>query len=167
VVHHRVGWLNWFFIGLSWIGTDGAVFLVVAAVLALLWRRPRVFVLVAAADLVAQLLSLGLRDWIDRRRPSLVYPEPRPLVHVPHSGSFPSGHATAAFACATVIAWQAPRLAFPAFVLAGAIAWSRVYDGVHWPLDVVGGAALGLLIATALLMLVGVRPRSRPETQAG
>jgi undecaprenyl-diphosphatase len=123
-------------------------------------------VLALAADVAAEWLSYELRDWVGRRRPPLVYPEPRPLVHVPHSGSFPSGHATAAFACATVIAWRAPRLAFPAFVLAGAIAWSRVYVGVHWPLDVLGGAVLGVLIATALLMLVAVRPRSRPARQA-
>lgn len=135
--------------------------------LALLWRRPWLFALVLASDLVAQLLSYGLRDWIGRRRPPLVYPEPRPLVHLPHSGSFPSGHSTAAFACAAVIAWRAPRFAFPAFLLAGAIAWSRVYVGVHWPLDVFGGAALGLLVATALLMLAEVRPRSRPETRTG
>ena len=138
-----------------------------AAVLAVLWWRPWLLVLVLASDVVAQLLSFGLRDWIDRRRPPLVYPEPKPLVHVPHSGSFPSGHATSAFACATVIAWQAPRLAFPSFLLAGAIAWSRVYVGVHWPLDVLGGAALGILIATALLMLVRALPRSRRETPAG
>jgi membrane-associated phospholipid phosphatase len=136
-------------------------------VLALLWRRPRLFVFVAVSDLVADLLSYGLRDWIGRRRPPLVYPEPKPLVHVPHSGSFPSGHATVAFACATVIAWKVPRLAFPAFVLAGAIAWSRVYVGVHWPLDVLGGAALGVLVAIALLMLVAIRPRSPREKPAG
>ena len=167
VLHHRVGWLNWLFVFLSWIGTDGAVFLVAAALLALLWRRPGLLVLVVGSDLVAELLSYGLRDWIGRRRPPLVYPEPKPLVHVPHSGSFPSGHATAAFACATVLAWRAPRLAFPAFVLAGAIAWSRVYVGVHWPLDVLGGAVLGILIATALLMLVAIPRRSRRATPAG
>ena len=143
------------------------MFLVAAAVVALLWRRPWLLVLVLASDLVAELLSYGMRDWIGRRRPPLVYQQPKPLVHVPHSGSFPSGHATAAFACATVIAWRAPRLAFPAFVLAGAIAWSRVYVGVHWPLDVLGGAALGLLIATALLMLSAAPRRSPRATRAG
>jgi undecaprenyl-diphosphatase len=143
------------------------VFLVAAAVLALLWRRPWILALVLTSDIAAQLLSYGLRDWIGRRRPPLVYPEPKPLVHVPHSGSFPSGHSTAAFACATVIAWRAPRFAFPAFLLAGAIAWSRVYVGVHWPLDVLGGSALGVLVATALLMLVRALPRSRPATPAG
>jgi undecaprenyl-diphosphatase len=136
-------------------------------VLALLWRRPGLLVLVLASDLVAQLLSYGMRDWIGRRRPPLVYPEPKPLVHVPHSGSFPSGHATAAFACATVLAWRAPRLAFPAFALAAAIACSRVYVGVHWPLDVLAGSALGALIATALLMLAAAPRRSPRATRAG
>ena len=125
-----------------------------ALILAVLWRRPWLFVAVLAADVVADALSYGLRDWIDRRRPPLVYPEPKPLVGVPHSGSFPSGHAATAFACATVIARTAPRLAVPAFVLAAAIAWSRVYVGVHWPLDVLGGAVLGVLVAIALLTLV-------------
>ena len=162
-----MGWLDWLFVGLSWIGTEGAVFLVIGLALAFLWRRPWLFVLLLSADAAADLISLGLRDWIGRRRPPLVYPEPKPLVHVPHSGSFPSGHASVAFACATVLAWRVPRLGIPAFVLAAAIAWSRVYDGVHWPLDVLGGAVLGVLLATALLMLVGDRPRSRPSTRAG
>jgi len=140
---------------------------VVALILAVLWRRPWLFVAVLAADAAADVISLGLRDWIDRRRPPLVYPEPRPLVGVPHSGSFPSGHAATAFACATVIAWTAPRLAVPAFVLAAAISWSRIYVGVHWPLDVLGGAVLGVLVATALLMLARALRRSRPARPAG
>jgi undecaprenyl-diphosphatase len=167
VVHHRVGWLNWLFVDLSRIGTYGLVFLVAGIVLAVLWRRPWFLVVLLAADLTAVWLSLALRQLIGRDRPPLVYPKPEPLVSVPHSGAFPSGHAASAFACATVIAWASPRLAAPAFVLAAAIAWSRVYVGVHWPLDVLGGAALGVLIATALLRLVAIQRRSLRAPRAG
>jgi undecaprenyl-diphosphatase len=140
------------------------VFIVVGAVLALLWRRPWLLVLLLAADAIADGLSYQLRQWIGRERPPLVYPEPKPLVGVPHSGAFPSGHASTAFACATVLAWASPRLRIPAFLLAAAIAWSRVYVGVHWPLDVLGGALLGVLVATALLTLAASRRQLRPET---
>ena len=143
------------------------MFLVAALVLAVLWRRPWLFVLVLGTAAIADAVSYGLREWIGRERPPLVYPEPKPLVSLPGSGSFPSGHATIAFACATVLAWASPKLAVPAFVLAAAIAFSRVYDGVHWPLDVLGGAALGVLLATALLKLVEALRRSRRATPPG
>jgi undecaprenyl-diphosphatase len=143
------------------------VFLVVGLVLAVIWRRPWLFVTLLAADAAADALSYGLRQWIGRERPPLVYPEPKPLVGVPHSGAFPSGHTSTAFACATVLAWASPRLRIPAFLLAAAIGWSRIYVGVHWPLDVLGGAVLGVLVAIALLKLAGARPRLRRERPAG
>ena len=143
------------------------MFVVVGAVLALIWRRPWLLVVLLASDFIADGLSLALRQAIGRDRPPLVYPEPKPLVHVPHTGAFPSGHSSAAFACATVLAWASPRLRIPAFVLAAAIAWSRVYVGVHWPLDVLGGAVLGVLVSTILLRLAATLPRLRRETRAG
>jgi membrane-associated phospholipid phosphatase len=53
---------------------------------------------------------------------------------------------------------RVPRAAPAFYVLAVAIGYSRVYVGVHWPLDVVGGAVLG--ISTALLLLAVTRRRS-------
>jgi undecaprenyl-diphosphatase len=145
-----VDWLNPVFEGLSYIGTQGLVWLAIAAVVALLWRRPYVLVIVAAADVFGQVLSLVLKGVTDVDRPPVRYAEPKPLVHVPHDHSFPSGHAASSFACATLLAFAVPRLAVPLYLLAAGIACSRVYVGVHWPLDVIGGALLGVLIATAL-----------------
>jgi undecaprenyl-diphosphatase len=136
-------------------------------VLALWWRRPFLFFEVALADLIAQLVSYGLKQGIGRERPNVAYAEPKPLVHAPHDGSFPSGHATVSFACATVLSLYAPRAAPSFFILAAAIAWSRVYVGVHYPLDVLGGAVLGVGIAIALRWLTAVLRRSRPATRAG
>jgi undecaprenyl-diphosphatase len=122
---------------------------------------------VALADFVGQLISYGLKQAIGRERPNVVYTTPKPLVHPPHEGSFPSGHATVSFACATMLSLYAPRAAPAFFLLAAAIAWSRVYVGVHYPLDVLGGAVLGVLIAIALRWLLGARLRSRRARPAG
>jgi undecaprenyl-diphosphatase len=128
-------------------------------VLAILWRRLDVFVLVLASVATADLVAFALKRAIDVDRPPVLYASPKALVRVPQDASFPSGHSATSFAAATVIAAFAPRLAIPAFVLAGAIAFSRVYNGVHWPIDVIAGAALGVLVATALLRLVRGRTR--------
>ncbi|MCX5722879.1 MAG: phosphatase PAP2 family protein [Nitrospirae bacterium] len=60
--------------------------------------------------------------------------------------SFPSGHASAAFAVATVLAAKFPRVRWPLFAVAVAIAASRVVRGSHYPTDVAGGAALGCVM---------------------
>jgi undecaprenyl-diphosphatase len=109
-----------------------------------------VLLYVGAAVAVADAGSVGLRALIGRDRPADVDPDPKPLIGVPHDGALPSGHASVAFASATILAWVMPRLAVPLFLLAAAIAWSRVYVGAHYPLDVLAGAALGVLTALAL-----------------
>ncbi len=132
----------------------------VLVLVAALWRRPYVIVPGAAADAVAQVVSYVIKDVTNVDRPPTRYAEPKPLVHVPHDHSFPSGHSASSFACATLLAFAVPRLAVPLYLLAAAIAFSRVYVGVHWPLDVIGGAVLGVVIATALRLLAAAQLRS-------
>jgi undecaprenyl-diphosphatase len=130
-------------------------------VVALLWRRYAVVVFTVAAVAVSDLAAMGLKDVFDVERPSMRYPEPKPLVTAPVDGSFPSGHAATSFAAAMVLSFARPRWAPAFFLLALAIGFSRVYVGVHYPLDVVGGAALGIAVATALRLLAGALQRSR------
>lgn len=119
----------------------------------MLWRRPLVLAWVLGADVIGDLVSFALRDWIGRPRPWRRYPLPHTLVHAPKDPSFPSGHTTIAFACATVLTSFEPRLGALLFLLAGAIGLSRVYVGVHYPLDVLGGAVLGTAVGGALIAL--------------
>jgi len=132
--------------------------------LGVLWRQWGTLGLTLIAVAVSDWSSMGLKALVDRDRPPLRYPEPKPLVHVPHDASFPSGHAATSFAAATILTFAFPRLGPPLFVLAAAVAFSRVYDGVHYPLDVIGGAALGILVALALRFLVRHRMRAVRET---
>jgi undecaprenyl-diphosphatase len=130
-------------------------------------RRPGLVVLVLAADGTADLVASGLKRLVDVDRPPLRYPQPEALVRVPRDGSFPSGHTATSFACATVLAFAFPRLAAPLYLLAAGIAFSRVYVGVHYPLDVVGGALVGAVVAIALLTLVRARRRSPRAPRSG
>ena len=139
----------------------------IAAVLAIVWRRPEVFVLVAATALTMSLLNTVVKYAVQRDRPPTVILDPEPLMEVPTTSSFPSGHTSTSFACAFVISSLAPRLTIPVFVLAALIGFSRIYVGVHYPLDVVVGAIFGLLVAKALLMLREALRRSRQSRRAG
>ena len=60
--------------------------------------------------------------------------------------SFPSGHTTSAFALAAALAMMAPRLRWPLLVFALAVGTSRFVVGAHYVSDLVGGAALGLIV---------------------
>jgi undecaprenyl-diphosphatase len=137
---------------------------VIAAVCVLLWRRPLVLLSVLAAVILADLTALGLRRAVGRPRPWRHYPEPHPLGHIPKDPSFPSGHTAIAFAAATVLSYYRPKWAPAFFLLAVAIGFSRIYVGVHYPLDVLGGAVLGALLGglvIVLLRLEATRRRSR------
>jgi membrane-associated phospholipid phosphatase len=99
--------------------------------------------LALAADGASALVTFGLKNAVNR---------PRPEGETERSNSsFPSGHATGAFALATVFAHQYPRSAIPCYTAAAGIALSRVYLGRHYPSDVLAGAAVGY--ATARLAI--------------
>ena len=167
-VHHRAEPFDTFFTGLSYIGSFGAVWLVIAAVVAFYVRRPTALPLTFLAVLLGDGLSSGLKFSFDRVRPSDRFAEPDTLLRVAHTPSFPSGHAATSFACAATLArYVSRRTAIGLYVLAALVAWSRVYVGAHYPLDVLAGAVLGLAIATALRLLPAVLRRLLPPPRRG
>lgn len=108
-------------------------------------------------------LSLAMTDVTSHHVIKATFQRPRPANTVglsvqlrtfPHAGySFPSNHAANNFAAALVLSAYFYRARLLFFLFASLIAFSRIYVGVHFPLDVIGGAAWGLLMATLALYL--------------
>jgi undecaprenyl-diphosphatase len=172
VATHRFGPLNDFFIALGNVNRLGLLFIIVGIAIAL--KRGRglggvvvLAVAVAVAAFAADSASFGVKDLFHRARPFEAHPQIHPLYTV-HSSSFPAGHAATAFAGATVLAYVVPRLAPLLFVIAAVIGLSRVYVGVHYATDVLGGAAIGVVVGAAVVLaLVAARNRGlRPVTLA-
>ena len=161
MVTHRVDALDPFFVALSRLGSGGFIWILLAIVAAFLWRRPSAIAWVLVALLSSELLVRALKRLTDRPRPSTTFPEPEALVRPPLDMSFPSGHAATGFAAAAVLASYERRAVLPLFAVAAAIAWSRVYVGVHYPFDVLAGAVLGLVVGSVLASAARSLPRRR------
>jgi membrane-associated phospholipid phosphatase len=120
-----------------------------------LWSR-RVPIAAAAAGVAmvaASIVVTPLKAFFERPRP----PQSEALVAIPENASFPSGHSATAFAAATAVAIVSPRLRPWVLALAAAVALSRVYLRVHFPLDIVAGGLIGAgLGAVAALAAVRV-----------
>ncbi len=126
----------------------GAIIIAAALILVLGKRRDRIglavlVVNVSAADFTCNVL----KHLIMRVRPCAALPDVRMLVGCSGSFSLPSGHATNIFAAMVFLSLRYRKFT-PAFLsFAFLVAVSRVYVGVHYPLDVAAGAALGTGIA--------------------
>ena len=103
-----------------------------------------------AAQAVTAVLVQGLKHGIGRPRPRLQRDEEFFTGPGLESGldAFPSGHASASFTVAAVVARCHPALAWPAFALAGFVSVTRVFRGSHFVSDVLAGAVLGLVVGT-------------------
>jgi membrane-associated phospholipid phosphatase len=139
----------------QYLGVLAMPLIVAAGVLAFRrWRLAVALALVVPLKLAAERVPKQL---VQRERPGTTVPDAI-LRGVPHGGlSFVSGHAIITFAIAGLLALVLPRRwAVVAFVLATLNAVARVYLGAHNPLDVVGGAAVGLAIAAVLDLVLDV-----------
>lgn len=99
------------------------------------------------AHAIAALLSNGLKHLLGRPRPKFVHSGEWQFTPSFASGldSFPSGHTTASFAVAAVLAKRFPAFAPLCFGIAAFVGVSRVIRGSHFPTDVLGGAVLGIV----------------------
>ncbi|GGM06476.1 phosphatase PAP2 family protein [Nakamurella endophytica] len=130
-------------------------------------KRPRRAALrgVASLALSSTVANSVIKPLVGRRRPDAERTAvARRIGRVPWTSSFPSGHAASAAAFATGATLEYPAAAAVLAPLAGAVAYSRVHVGVHYPSDVVTGAAIGTAVAFAGRRLWPVKPWGPADT---
>ena len=134
---------------------DGQLYLIIG--LLLYWLEPKNGPLFLYSALLAYALEvpiyLLLKRILKRQRPCDI--SMRFTAHIVPADKFslPSGHTAAAFLMASLISHFYPSLAFVAYTWASSIGCSRVLLGVHYPGDIVAGAALGLSISAMSLLV--------------
>ena len=123
-----------------WMGTAALI----AAVGGRQGRRVAAEALVAVG-ITSAIANLAAKNLVRRSRPATDVPVGR-RVERPDSSSFPSGHTASASAFSSVVGDELTPLYFPINLVAGAVGFSRVYTGVHYPGDVLAGWVLGRFV---------------------
>ena len=142
----RFGWLNPVMSGITCLGNSGIIWIVVALAL-MCFKKTRWLGVTCAVSMALGLLvtNLVIKNWVARVRPYEAVEGLQRIIAAQKDWSFPSGHATNGLACAWVLFRRAPRrYGVPALALALLICYTRLYVGVHYPTDVLGGAAIGI-----------------------
>ena len=132
------------------LGNSGLIWLLLAGILLLTPKYHRAGAAVLAG-LVLEIIccNMVLKPLVARVRPCDVNTAVQLLIARPDDFSFPSGHTGASFAAAAALFADRNRLWIPSLILALLIAFSRLYLYVHYPTDILAGAAIGMMAGWA------------------
>lgn len=146
--HWRTGILDGFFKAVTHLG-DAGIFWILLTLVLLCFKKTRKAGFFSAGALAGSVLlnNVILKNAIGRIRPYELIPELKLIIARAKDASFPSGHTAASFAsCIAIVPNVKKRYGIPLIIMACLIAFSRVYVGIHYPSDILGGFLSGLFL---------------------
>ena len=160
------GAMDGFWIFVTHLGDEGYLWIALGIVL-LFWKKTRPIGITVLLSLLFDFLIINvtLKGLVARPRPFVVNEAIAPLVGgVSPYRSFPSGHSGGSFAAMLALSkWVPKKIGIPSIILAIMVALSRLYVGVHYPTDILGGLVVGLVCSFAAYRIVKSVMRKREE----
>ena len=148
--------LNSFMHFFTFLGDKGFIWIVLTLFLLIVPQTRRIGIYLAVTLAVLTLVNeVGIKSIFQRNRPFIQQPLLfETIIPRPSGYSFPSSHAASSFASATSIYKFNKPIGIAAYIIAGIIALSRIYFGVHFPTDIIVGALVGVITALIINKLL-------------
>lgn len=149
----RTIWLDDIMIFITTLGNGGVIWIITGVVLLFSKKHKKTGILILAA-LAVEIISCNmiLKPLVARIRPCDINTAVQLLVSRPTDYSFPSGHTGASFAAVAILHLRKEKGRCAATILAGMIAFSRLYLYVHYPTDIIGGIIIGTASAGVVFL---------------
>lgn len=152
----RFEFLNPIMQGITMLGNSGILPILVCIFL-LIFKKTRKVGVASSLSLFLEfiIINLTVKKLVGRTRPYVVNDAIQYITQRPSDNSFPSGHTGCSFAVASVLFFMMPKkVGIPAIILASLIGLSRLYVGVHYPTDILGGFFIGMLTGFIAKLIV-------------
>lgn len=150
------------------LGDSGFIWIVISVIFMLTKKYRKTGFSAGLALLIGFIVcNIVMKNAFARTRPYCFNDAVTLLISAPKDFSFPSGHTCSSFAvAATMLFTMQKRFAVPAVILAFVIAFSRLYLYVHYPSDVIVGAAVGILSAVSAVKIISAVSRQMKRGSA-
>ena len=146
---------------------DNGIFWIILALFFVAFKKTRRMGICCFLSMIFSYVSVNiiLKNVIGRIRPYDAIEELMCIIEVQPDFSFPSGHSSISFACLTVIFLMVPKKTYAVIpaVIGLLICFSRMYVGVHYPTDILGGILLGILCGLLAYFIVNKAAARRSQ----